>query len=143
MRELYKSRERQVNMSKQSRVDVANELVVTISSVGRKFFNYKGNIGRLEIGEKGHIFWIDHYKSQRIYTHYKGRWRGFTGGGTLKCLIEQLREFVRTGKKLYPDTFGPWPQWLCSGDLWGYKDDMQIVRDKANELNIMEPESAP
>ena len=32
---------------------------------------------------------------------------------------------------------GPWPQWMCEGDLWGYGDDMQTVRAKALELGII------
>jgi hypothetical protein len=68
----------------------------------------------------------------------KYEWRGFSEGGTLRSLVEQLRDYIRTGKQVHPQSFGPWPQWYCDGDLWGYGDDMQQVRDKAISLEISE-----
>jgi hypothetical protein len=59
--------------------------------------------------------------------------------------VEALRDFVRTGKKLpMAKYFGPWPGWLCGGDLWGYGEDMPLVRRAARTLGVAEsgdPES--
>lgn len=53
----------------------------------------------------------------------------------MRALIEQLRNYIQTGnpQKL---SLGPWPKWICDGDLWGYGEDMQQVRDAATRLGI-------
>lgn len=83
------------------------------------------------------MWFLDDYTRKRIYTHYKGRWRGFTHGGTIKQLIESLRDYITRGELLPAGIFGPWPDWYCGGDLWGYDSAMETVRTKAMLLEML------
>ena len=119
----------------------ANELIKAIGTTGRKFFNYpnKHGLGRFELGKQGSIWFVDGYTGKRIYLNHKYWQGGFSEGGTLRDLINDLKNYITNGKKFgYPERhFGPWPMWLCEGDLWGYGDeDMGIVRKRAIELGI-------
>lgn len=127
-------------MTKHDRVAAVNKFIQAIASCGRKFFVHEGFFARFEIDQRGHVWFIDDYSKKRIYTHYDGRWEGFTHGGTLKGLVESLRDYIRTGipKRL---NIGPWPQWICHGDLWGYGEDIKLVRAAAIELGLIPSES--
>lgn len=130
-------------MTKQERAEIANQMLAEIGSCGRKFFAHNGRVSRFEVDERGRVWLIDKYKERRVYTHYLGRWNGFTEGGTLRRLIERMRDFIRDGSLLPAGIFGPWPEWICGGDLWAYGEDMQRVRDAALRLGItQEPASA-
>lgn len=121
-------------ITKQQRADLVNGLVRFIGSRGRRFFwsNDKERFCRMEVDDRGRIWWIDGYTGKRIYTHYDGRWRGFTNGGTLRALVCAMRDYVRTGKPINPNYFGPWQDSFCHGDLWGYgKDVMAEIRSEA------------
>jgi len=85
---------------------------------------------------RGHVYLRDEYRGKLIYTHYAGDWRGFTNGGTMRNLIIHLRDYIRTGAPQKMN-LGPWPEWICDGDLWGYGDDMQTVRQAAARLGIL------
>lgn len=124
-------------MNKPERAAIANEMLVAIASCGRRFFAHKDRVSRFELDHRGRIWLIDKYTEKRIYTHYEGQWRGFSDGGTLHALIERLRDFIASGKPLPATIFGPWPEWVCGGDLWGYGADMQTVRDEAKRLGVV------
>lgn len=124
-------------LSREQRLNRANQLIGVIANYGRRFFYHEGRIGRFELGDRGRVWWIDAYSQARIYTHYRGPWRRFTGGGTLKALICNLRDYITKGTPLPPHTLGPWPDWYCGGDLWGYGDDMAHVREAASELGLI------
>lgn len=119
------------------RVRQANQLLAVIAGCGRRFFSHEGRVARLELDHRKRIWWIDHYTQRRVYTHRRGEWRGFTSGGTLRNLVERLRDYIRDGKRLNPALLGPWPAWVCDGDLWAYGDDMEIVRAEARRLGIL------
>lgn len=125
-----------MNSDKSQRADVANQMLEAIAGCGRRFFSHSGNTSRFEVDGRGRIWFIDGYKGRRIYTHYKYNWRGFTEGGTLRTLVERLRDFIRDGSKLPATIFGPWPEWVCGGDLWAYGADMAKVREAAQRLGI-------
>lgn len=114
--------------TKQNRVEMANETLCAIASCGRKFFAHDGRVSRFELDHRGRVWFIDKYTQKRIYTHYRYEWIGFSEGGTLRALVERLRDFIATGRQLPLLVFGPWPEWVCGGDLWGYGEDMEIVR---------------
>lgn len=129
-------------MSKKERLEIANKLIDVIAACGRKFFAKEERVSKFEIDARGKIWFIDAYSQKRIYTHHKGRWRGFTNGGTLRALVENLRDFINNGTQISnPYTFGPWPDHIAQGDLWGYGDDMQAVRDAALSLGITKTKS--
>lgn len=114
-------------LTKSQRLQIANEIIRMIGSCGRTFFNYQDTISFFELIE-GRLWFCDSYSKKQIYVAYRGKWRGFTNGGTMRSLIENLRDFIthRAPIKAY---FGPWPDWICEGDLWGYgKETMETLR---------------
>lgn len=124
-------------MTKQERAFIANQMLIAIASCGRRFFAHKGRVSQFDVDHRGRVWLIDKYTQRRIYTHYKYHWRGFSDGGTLRALIERLRDFIATGRTLPAGIFGPWPEWVCGGDLWGYGAEMQQVRDAAQRLKLI------
>jgi hypothetical protein len=130
-------------MTKEERLANANEMLRAIASCGRKFFAHEDRVSRFEVDQRGRVWFIDKWTQKRIYTHYRYDWRGFSEGGTLRALVERLRDFITQGKQLPPTIFGPWPEWVCGGDLWAYGDAMQRVRDAAEELRIVPQPDQP
>ena len=121
---------------REERLGRVNELIAVIGSCGRHFFCYRGVVSWLEMDERGRIWFVDSWRGARIYTHYHGRWKGFTGGGTLKCLVESLQHYVIKGTLLSRRHFW-WPDWVCGGDLWAYGDDIGLVRSEAERLGLL------
>ena len=119
---------------KEERLEHANAMLVSISKYGRRFFHHDGRVTRLEFDKRGRVWCIDKYAGKRIYTHRTSmisRWKGFSDGGTLRALMEYARDYVIHGKPIRGSLFGPWPEWVCGGDLWGYgKAEMQLLRDE-------------
>ncbi|MEW6212535.1 MAG: hypothetical protein AB1631_29690 [Acidobacteriota bacterium] len=135
-------------MTKAERLANANKLIEVIATCGRRFFHHDERVAKLEMDSRGRIWFIDSYSQKRIYTHYEnGRWRGFTHGGSLRSLVITLRRYIVEGRTIaHHYTFGPWPKSLAGGNLWGYGDDMQKVRDAARELGILseiQPKAEP
>lgn len=129
-------------MNKAQRLEAANNMLKAIASCGRKFFAYQDRVSQFEVDARGRVWLIDKYTQKRIYTHYRYQWRGFSEGGTLRALIERLRDFITQGKPLPALIFGPWPEWICGGDLWAYGEAMETVRRAAKEYQVVaEPES--
>lgn len=125
--------------SKQSRLKNANQLIKKISSCGRRFFYYQGKIARLELSEHGRIFFIDEYTENRIYTHNKNDWRGFTGGGTLRSFIIMLKNYVLFDDKINVTYWNKmWGSF--SQNPWEYGDDIDSVKNCALRLGISEDE---
>ena len=129
--------------ARQARMQAANALICVIASFGHRFFADTG-AGHTAyfMAKNGRPWFVDGCTGKAIYTQYQGRWRGFTGGGTLRELVDWLRAFIMHGVRLRPRMFGPWPDYVCNGDLWGYGQDMQRVRDAAAALGITEAEPA-
>lgn len=127
------------------RLDICNKAIVLIASYGRKFFSLNGDgrhmsdvdrISRFEIQAHGKLWFIDKYTQRPIYVAYRrGRWRGFSEGGTLRSLICEMADWINGKRPDFPiGFFGPWPQVMCGGDLWGYGEDMPILREKVTQL---------
>jgi hypothetical protein len=125
---------------KNERVKIANKIIEAVSKYGRGFFLHKGRVSRFELADKGRLWYIDGYTQKRIYVAYKYQWRGFSEGGTLRSVIENLRDFIRFDAPIR-NHFGPWPEWLCGGDLWGYGDAMADLR--AELASILPPPYYP
>lgn len=125
-------------LTKTQRAQRANDLLETIASCGRKFFAYpdQHGISRFEVDAHNRIWFIDGYTGMRLYLH-KFWGRDFSEGGALRGIINLLKRFITNGEHMPSSHFGPWPKWLCNGDVWGYGSDMQIIRDKARELGII------
>lgn len=110
------------NEAKKLRLAEANQVIAAISAHGRRFFycSQHDRISRFEIDDRGRLWLRDKWTDGRVYLAYRGNWRLFSDGGTLRRLIEKLAIYIRTGEPLMSSLFGPWPDWICDGDLWGY-----------------------
>lgn len=124
--------------SKSHRCEQANKLIKIIAAFGRNFFKGAHGVAQFQLDKRGRVWFLDDYAQKLIYTHYRGRWRHFTHGGTLKRLIEHLRDYIAKGTAVPAGILGPWPKWCCGGDLWGYGKDMQSIRASAYDLGIIE-----
>jgi hypothetical protein len=123
-------------IEKQQRLESANQLIQSIAGCGRKFFYHKGNVSRFELDKSGRVWFVDGYNGARIYTHYAGRWHGFSEGGTLRGLVIALRDYITHGNPI-GFALGPFPDWYSGGDPWGYGADMKTVYECAVSTGIV------
>lgn len=126
-------------LGKLDRARQANRLIEHISQLGRRFFQHQGNVSCFSIAPNGRVWYHDHYSGKAIYTHYSGRWKHFTGGGTLRSLIGGMARFIQTGTPIDLPYYalGPWPGHYCDGDVWGYGwNNMQSIRAAARRLGV-------
>jgi hypothetical protein len=123
-------------MTEQERLGAANKFIQAIAGCGRNFFRHEDFVSSFELSPTGRVFFIDYYTKKRIYTHRSFvKWRGFTSGGTLKALVENLRDFIKKGCLLNANYF---ENDITNGykNPWGYGDDIAIVKDSAIKLGI-------
>ena len=111
------------------RLKHANAVLRAMGSHGRRFFYSEKNdrFSELVIDAGGRVRLIDDYTGKHVWLDKNGRWRGFSHGGTCRAIVEDLARYVRTGKPTR-NHFGPWPEWISDGDLWGYGDAAEKVR---------------
>lgn len=114
-------------LEKQQRVEHCNELIRLIGSCGRRFF-YNAEHDRYAYMEivRGRIYIVDDYSGKRIYTRYTpfgNRWKGFSHGGTLRDLVERMRDYIAEGKKI-PIGYLPLERWEggLKNNIWGYAE---------------------
>lgn len=113
------------------RLSDANAVIREVGMRGRRFFysDKHDRFSRFEIDRGGRLRFFDHYSGKSIAVIKHCRWRGFTGGGTLRALVERLARYIREGMPIPSRHFGPWPDYVCDGDLWGYGlDQMAELR---------------
>lgn len=123
-------------MTKYHRVGDANIVIRAIASHGRQFFYSReaDRFGEFMIDLTGSIRFIDDHTGARVRLVKHGKWRGFHNGGTCRAIVEALAEYIRSGKPMSRGFFGPWPEWINDGDLWGYgAEEMEKVRRDAFE----------
>ena len=130
---------------KHARLNVANQAIEIIASHGRKFFSLHADgrtegperVSRFELRDGGRLWFIDKYTQKAIYVAYRrGRWSGFSEGGTLRDLVCAMADWITGKRKDFPSkAFGPWPDYVCGGDLWGYGPDMAKVREQIGKLS--------
>lgn len=121
------------------RVEHANALIKVIASHGREFFGRKGAIATLELDKNGKVWFVDEYTKCRIYTHYRGRWRGFSHGGTLRDLVCAMRDYITKGKQLPITWIAPIRINPEHGDIWGYGTEARTAaREAAAKLPIID-----
>lgn len=110
------------NLSKADRVTEANRVIESISRHGRRFFYCAAQVrtAHFILGARGQILFVDDWTGKPVYVAYRGNWRQFSHGGTMRGLVEALAEYIRSGAQIPAGFLGPWPKWICGGDLWGY-----------------------
>lgn len=129
------------------RLTSVNEFIRIIGSCGRQFFrnDLHESFASMEVDARGKVWFIDDYTTQRIYTHYEGRWRGFSHGGTLRDLVQVFREHIKRGGQIHSQYFQT-RAWMSGGHPWGYpKEDLLRLESEGRRLGIVaeaqEPES--
>jgi len=118
---------------REARVNQANEFIEVIASCGRRFFEHDGRIARFNLDDRGRLWFTDAYTQKEIYVAMpRYRWRGFSNGGTLRSLVENLSGYIRHGQPLWMGYFEP----MRSGaNAWGYNEEaMGRVRAAAMKL---------
>lgn len=110
--------------SKQERVNHVNDLIIAIGSVGRQFFYHapKDRFAKFELNQCGQVFFRDDYTDKLVYVCYRHRWRSFSHGGTLRDLVEKMRDYIRFEQTIPMGYFGLKPS-FCDQDVWGYGED--------------------
>ena len=111
-----------------ARIENANQVLRVISSHGRRFF-WSQTHNRVShfIRTTTAVYYVDHWTGSIIDTATDKDWHGFTNGSTLRRLVEDLAQYIRTGEPISSEHFGPWS--YCRGDLWGYgQEEMEKVR---------------
>jgi hypothetical protein len=138
-------------VTKTERLAAVNELVGVIASRGRRFFRNAetGEVARMELDERGRLWWVNEWvhteRTRRLCLSVKPYhllMRGFPHGGTLRCLVIGLRDFVRTGEPINAYAFGPWrtnPDYC----RWGYGPDLPAVRETAIRLGVASESPTP
>ena len=86
------------------------------------------------------IWFIDDYRGSRVFVSYRGEWRGFSHGGTLRSLIEAMRDYIRCGTPIHPEIIAPA---MSYGDMWGYgAEAAAAVRAEAHQLPLFAQRAA-
>jgi hypothetical protein len=125
---------------REARIKKANEFIEVVASCGRKFFRYENRVAYFFTDPRGRLWFRDAYTYKAIYVCYKYDWRGFSNGGTLRALIQSLRDYIRFGKPIWLGYFDPMRNGEC---YWAYgHGNMAIVRDAAERLLQDEKEEA-
>ena len=137
----------QCKADKAARAEHANALIKIIGARGRRFFYSKKHdrYARMVVDPRGKVWFIDDYRESRIYTHKPGCWNGmgFSHGGTMKSLVEALRDYIARAVPIPRWHVGPERSW-SGGNVWGYPaEDMDIVREEAFKLPCMAEKPHP
>ena len=133
-------RQPKITPARQARIDRvrhANELIKAISDHGRRFFwsERDQRVAKLELDQRGKVWWVDDYRGTRVCIEkmggYEHRWHGFSHGGTLKSLVQGMREYIKTGERIYIG--------YIALDCWGYDGAAEVaLRTEVQGLPIIQ-----
>ena len=127
---------------RQERVENVNALIKFIGDRGRFFFRKtfpfeEHTYCRFLLKENR--LWLQPEIGGNIYTGYKYWDKKLPHGGTLKQILRAFKDYIMTKKKVPNNIFGPFPDWLCGGDPWGYGiETMEEIKNEAIKLGICE-----
>lgn len=121
--------------SRQSRIDVVNEIIKEISTCGRNFFAYKNDTAYIFI-KNGRLYMHNEYngKDMALSTKFGFPPKHWHHGGTLWGLTKDFKDFIVSGEKSnhnngYGGLYCP---------HWGYpENDMKKIQEKAISLGYL------
>lgn len=129
---------------REQRVEHANELIRMIGSHGRRFFwsSKHQRFARLELDARGRVWFVDDHTGTRVFTHRtNGRWSGFTHGGTLRSLVDDMRDYIMLCRPIPHWRIAPEQMGDPTKDIWGYGlEAAEALRTEAFNLPIIERE---
>ncbi|MER2039695.1 MAG: hypothetical protein ABS944_16230 [Solibacillus sp.] len=132
-------------MNKQERLEAINKLIEFISERGRQFFRTKVTVAGelIEIIAEmklinGRVYYIDPYTKKQVTVRDTSiGWDGFSSGGTLRSLVLDFADFIRTGK----DTNGNHGYGGLYATGWGHSEEVQKeIIDYAKEIGYLKYE---
>jgi len=121
------------------RLENVNAFIKVIGDHGRRFFydSKSDRYANMQIDARGRVWFVDDYSGERIYTHRDGRWRGFSHGGTIRILVEMLRNHIKQGKKISAHYF-TCRSWMNGHHPWGYpSDSLEVLREEGVLLGVV------
>lgn len=134
---LSKGRPRFLATGWEERLEQANAIIRVIGSYGRHFLSENSDrrvlvadpfFAHFKVDKRNEVWFVDRY-SRKANLVRLSDWPHFSDGGTLRDLVKHLANYIAVHSQINLRIFGPWAEWVCSGDLWGYGEDMQKVRD--------------
>jgi len=121
--------------TRQDRIEIINQIIVKISSLDRKFFEYKGDVSKI-FQRNGRLYMFNEYnkKDMCLSTKYGYPPKGFTHGGTLWGLTKDFKQFILTGEKSNGENgYGG-----LGSPHWGYsRESMEDIRQTAKVLGYL------
>jgi hypothetical protein len=132
---------------KHQRAEHVNQVIKIIADHGRRFFyNATTQVySSMHVDRYGKVWFVDHYTGKAILTTetaWGGRWKGFSNGGTLKDLVKEFRDYIRTGEPLHPGYLGP--ERFDDSNIWGYDEaEMKTVRELAGAIPVFRQPANP
>ena len=115
-------------MDKQERLEVINKLIKYMSENGRRFFWTKDtakedgveSVAYMKL-KNGRLYFVDNNTLKEVPMTARSNWAGFSHGGTLRALVTDFAEFIRTGE--YTNGRNGYGGLLCSH--WGHSNEVQ------------------
>lgn len=126
-----------------ARLEKANDFIDRIATCGRKFLSNGLVVGHFQFDDRGRLWYVDQYANW-IWCHGTGPQfsRKFQDGGTMRTIVWRLSRYILNGWQLeYKHLY--FPKWASDGDVWDYGEDMEKVRQKAKDLDLLLPAGSP
>lgn len=132
-----------MNTDKNERVEIINKLIKFISERGQRFFYtsctlHENNVDSMAYMKlkNGRLYFVDDYTKREVPVLNNGRyWKGLSHGGTIRALILDFAEFIRSGK--YSNGKYGYGGLYCRH--WGHSDEIQQeIIDYAKEIGYLE-----
>ena len=116
----------------EARLEACNDIIRIIGSHGRRFLSSNSDAGEpsdnptfaaFKIDSCNRLLYIDRHSGREILVRLN-EWRGFSDGGTLRAVVEWMRDWIMR------DGF---PPFIVIHEYWGYGEDAAVVTDLIDE----------
>lgn len=134
-------KQEQVVVDRRLRAKQVNVLICAIAEAGVAFWNKRiGEVSSFSVDDLGRVYFYDSGSRSKLYM-FNRAWKrsrsGFSQGGTFKQMVDYLLAFVKDGEQAPACLFGPWPEYMCGGDIFGAgKDTASRLREIAVCLGV-------
>jgi hypothetical protein len=121
--------------TREGRTQIVNRIIEEIANCSRKFF-YSNTTKRTYhfewLGKK--LWFIDKYTGMRVYPYNHSSQKGFSDGGTLWSLVNDMRFFIIHGEH----SNGKYGYGGLHCEYWGYEhEDILAIQQLARELGYL------
>jgi len=119
----------QFKHSKHVRIAQANSFIRVIATNGRHFLSHGGTSGLLLFDDQQRVRYIDPFTKTHVFL-YGAKWKGFSEGGTMRSLVQCLRQYIQGVIPTGDDLIKKLPLHMD----WGYGPGMDAVRAAAQRI---------